>query len=93
MGTFFGMFYKAPLAPWRYILGFEPGMMPFEDLAIYRKIQERPVPESFAPWVAKMRPEDRLIVINLSDKAPEIKELEWHNAENYYWIGRKHVKR
>ncbi len=31
-------------APWRYILGFEPIIMPSEDLKIYRNIQRRKLP-------------------------------------------------
>lgn len=88
MEIFYGMFYKDPGAPWRYILGFEPGIMPPEDLEIYRKIQKRPDPSSFAPWVRKMRPADRLIVIHASDKAPKIEGLEWYDAGGYIWIGR-----
>jgi hypothetical protein len=88
MEIFYGMFYKDPAAPWRYILGFEPGIMPPEDLKTYRKIQKRPEPSSFAPWVGKMKREDRLIVIHVSDKAPEIKGLEWCNAGGNFWIGR-----
>lgn len=88
MEIFYGMFYKNPEAPWRYILGFEPGIMPPEDLKVYRNIQQRPDPSSFAPWVKKMRPEDRIIVIHASDKAPKIEGLEWYDAGAYIWIGR-----
>ncbi|MDP2912825.1 MAG: hypothetical protein Q8N91_02325 [Candidatus Omnitrophota bacterium] len=92
MEIFYGMFYKNPAAPWRYILGFEPGIMPPEDLEIYRKIQQKGEPSSFAPWVKKMRPEDRLIIVHLSDKAPKIEGLEWYDAGAYIWIGRLPVK-
>jgi len=39
MGVFFRTFYKNPHADWKYILGFEPGVMLQEDLEILRKIQ------------------------------------------------------
>ena len=92
MDIFYIMFYKNPTAPWRYILGFEPGIMPPEDFAIYRNIQmntDPPLPSALAPWVRKMRPEDRMIVFNSWGNIPNsIKELEWCNAGNFIWIGR-----
>ncbi len=39
MYVFYQTFYANPQADWRYILGFEPTMMPPEDLAIFRNIQ------------------------------------------------------
>ena len=92
MAIFYNMFYKNPKAPWRYILGFEPGIMPSEDLAIYRHIQLEFGPASFAPWVRKMRPIDRLIIFEPSDKEPQIKELEWYHAGDYIWVGRLDVQ-
>lgn len=88
MAIFYNMFYKNPKAPWRYILGFEPGIMPPEDLAIYRNIQLKFGPPSFKPWVKKMRPIDRLVVFEPTDKEPQIKELEWYHAGDFIWIGR-----
>ncbi|HAL91496.1 MAG TPA: hypothetical protein DCM68_00520, partial [Verrucomicrobia bacterium] len=39
MSVFYQTFFKNPHAPWRYILGYEPGLMPEDDLKIYRNIQ------------------------------------------------------
>ena len=89
MCIFYNMFYKNPKAPWRYILGFEPGIMPPEDLAIYRNIQLEFGPESFMPWVRKLRPEDRLVIFDPTGRQPLIKELEWYHAGDFIWIGRK----
>ena len=87
MNIFYQTFYANPHADWRYMLGFEPSMMPPEDLAIYRKIQwNHSTEESFEPWVKKMRPEDRLILRRTS--MPLIKELEWNNILAGIWIGR-----
>lgn len=87
MTLFYQTFYANPHADWRYMLGFEPTMMPPEDLAIYRKIQwNNNIAASFAPWVKKMRPEDRLILRRQS--MPAIKELEWTLMVRGIWVGR-----
>lgn len=89
MGVFYQTFFKNPKAPWRYILGFEPAMMPAEDLAILRKIQWNfGTPEAFKPWVAKMRAQDRLIIKRGHSAKPNIPELEWYYAATDTWIGR-----
>ena len=87
MTIFYQTFFTNPHADWRYILGFEPTMMPPEDLAILRKIQwNYGAVEAYEPWVKKMRPEDRLILRRHSQ--PAIKELEWNLAVTGTWIGR-----
>jgi hypothetical protein len=93
MDIFFETFFKNPQAPWRYILGYEPTFMPPEDLAIFRNIQRaHATPRSYEPWVAKMRPADRLILRNSSRQPPAIPELEWLNPVKDTWIGRLPVK-
>jgi hypothetical protein len=88
MGVFYDTFFKNPHAPWRYMLGFEPTMMPPEDLAIYRRIQWNfGAYKSFEPWVKKMRPEDRLILRGGSGMPPRIPELEWNYVARRIWIG------
>ena len=86
MTLFFSMFFKNPTADWRYALGFEAGIMTPENYAIYRKIQWKGAVEAFELWVAKMRPEDRLILEQ--DSQPPIPGLEWHYATDSTWIGR-----
>jgi hypothetical protein len=87
MTVFYQTFYANPHGDWRYILGFEPTMMPPEDLAIFRKIQwNYNTEEAFGPWVKKMRPEDRLILRGSS--MPAIKELEWNFTVSGTWVGR-----
>ncbi len=89
MCIFYQTFLKNPHAPWRYMLGFEPILMPPEDLKIYRNIQrEFGHYSTFAPWVEKMKPEDRLIIHNTPAKAPEIEGLDWHLTTGDIWIGR-----
>jgi hypothetical protein len=85
--VFFRTFYANPKADWRYLLGFEPGIMPREDRRILRDIQRSGfAPESYAPWVKRMKPEDRLIL--LQPVKPAIAELEWYYAGGNTWIGR-----
>jgi len=89
MGIFYDTFYKNPHAEWRYILGFEPAMMPPKDLAIFRRIQwNLRADKVFEPWVKKMKPEDRLILRRYTKSAPEIPGLEWHYAATGTWVGR-----
>lgn len=87
MTLFYQTFYANPHAEWRYILGFEPTMMPAKDLAVYRRIQWNfGAPESYTPWVDKMKLEDRLI-LRRSYK-PAIKKLDWNLTASGIWIGR-----
>ncbi len=92
MRIFYSMFYKNPTAPWRYILGFEPGIMPQKDFVIYRNTQmdtESSLPLALYPWVKKMRPEDRMIVLDpLGNISSSIVELDWCNVDNVVRIGK-----
>ena len=87
--VFFRMFYKNPHADWRYVLGFEPGIMRPEDFAVLRNIQLNWfAAQSYEPWVSKMRPQDRLILLQGKDAPPTINVLEWHFTAPDIWIGR-----
>ena len=89
MGVFYGTFFKNPSAPWRYILGFEATFMPEEDLAIHRNVQwNYGARKAYAPWVAKMRQEDRLIITAGAGAKPEVEGLEWNYAATDTWVGR-----
>jgi hypothetical protein len=87
MQFFYNTFYANPRADWRYILGFEPALMPDDDLQTLRQIQlNGSNPASYEPWLRKMRPADRL-EINSQDQ-PDLPALEWKRAVGYVWIGR-----
>jgi hypothetical protein len=89
MSIFYDTFFINPHGPWRYILGFEPTMMPPEDLAVFRKIQWNfGESASFQGWVEKMKPEDRLILKRGPAARPRIDELQWNYAASGIWIGR-----
>ncbi|HSD66421.1 MAG TPA: hypothetical protein VLF95_06960, partial [Vicinamibacteria bacterium] len=89
MRLFYQLFYREPRAPWRYQVGYEPGLMPPEDLRVYRQILTARTTQAFAPWVARMRPEDRLIIRSLGERPPAIMGLEWHHVGGEIWSGRK----
>jgi hypothetical protein len=87
MRVFYQLFYARPDAPWRYIVGYEPALMPPEDLATFRSILAARTPENFEPWVRKMRPEDRLLIRSL-EGAPGIPGLAWTPISRTLWSGR-----
>lgn len=86
MSLFYHTFYANPHADWRYILGFEPSMMPQDDLVVYRNMQLLNSSLPAYTWVKKMRPQDRLVLKCAT--VPPIKELQWYQAINNVWIGR-----
>jgi hypothetical protein len=87
MQFFFNTFYKNPQGDWRYMLGFEPALMPPDDLKIYREIhRSQGSAESYQPWIRKMRPEDRLAVGRGAQ--PNLPGLEWKEGAAGVWIGR-----
>ena len=91
MDVFFQTFYKNPTADWKYILGFESGLMRPEDLDVLRKIQwnRGAAAAAYGPWVKAMRPADRMILrASGAGGPPGIPELEWHYAATGMWIGR-----
>jgi len=96
MDVFYATFYANPKAPWRYIIGFEPTMMPPEDLQTWHKILwDSGNFLTYEPWVKRMGPNDRLMItgawLNGAGR-PGIPELEWTLAGRYTWIGRKPVQ-
>lgn len=89
MLVFFRTFFKNPHAQWRYMVGYEPAMMPPEDLKIFRNIQLRLGNISaFKPWIDKMTPRDRLIIEYAPDKPPPLETLEWRKITSTKWSGR-----
>jgi hypothetical protein len=86
MVFFYDTFYKNPHGDWRYILGFEPALMPPDDLKVYRSIQQNNFSwQEYKPWVDKMRPEDRLEITG--GTRPIMPPLEFLKVGNM-WIGR-----
>jgi hypothetical protein len=89
MRVFFRMFFQNPHADWRYVLGFEPGIMTPDNFEILRKIQWNSyTSKAYEPWVKKMRPGDRMILLQDASLPPGIAGLEWYYAATETWIGR-----
>ncbi|HEX3989200.1 MAG TPA: hypothetical protein VHZ30_07195 [Verrucomicrobiae bacterium] len=87
MKFFYNTFFKNPQGDWRYIAGFEPALMPPDDLTVYRTIQRAPGNlDSYEPWIKKMRPQDRLEIDMPYE--PPLPALEWKHAAGDVWIGR-----
>jgi hypothetical protein len=84
---FHQLFYRRPDASWRYMVGFEPGLMPPEDLAVYRDFMKRGTVDALAPWIARMRPPDRLVLLGPAASPPGT-PLEWKHLGGNLWAGR-----
>jgi len=90
MTFFYNAFYKNPQADWRYIVGFEPALMPLEDRKVFRNIRSSNLAaESYMPWINKMRQEDRLVTQRPMQLA--LPSLEWKRCGDF-WIGRLPLK-
>ena len=89
MGVFYQTFFKNPNADWRYVLGYEPALMPDEDFKVYHSILWNfGDAKAYEPWVKKMRPEDRLVIHGGRGAPPGIPQLDWEYAISGTWIGR-----
>lgn len=87
MRMFYELFHARPAARWRYMVGYEPGFMPPEDLAVYRQAVRAKSSAVFAPWIRRMRPQDRMMVRS-QNAPPPIPELTWHHLGYGLWSGR-----
>ena len=89
MTIFYQTFFKNPNANWRYILGFEPALMPDEDFQVFHKIMwNYGEAKAYEPWVEKMRPPDRLVIRGGRGSLPSSSQLEWEYGVSGIWIGR-----
>jgi hypothetical protein len=89
MTLFYQTFFKNPTGDWRYMLGFEPTWMPREDFEVYHSVLwNLGDVKSYAPWIKKMQPADRLVIRGGSGASPGIPQLEWKYSGQGIWIGR-----
>lgn len=87
MSFYYDTFYKNPQADWRYILGYEPAIMPEDDLKTLRAIQmSHGDISAYEPWIDKMTSADRLVIY--SNLQPPLPKLKWHRAAGNIWLGR-----
>jgi hypothetical protein len=87
MGVFYKLYYRLPHAGFRFTTGFEPGMLPPEDLKTLRAIQFNDgLLDAYKPWLDKMTEKDRVLLYYRG-------KPEWPGMvfEQFYtaWIGRK----
>ncbi|MEO8362094.1 MAG: hypothetical protein ABI672_18845 [Vicinamibacteria bacterium] len=82
--VFYQVFFRKPDAPFRYVLGFEKGLMRPEDGMALRNFSSRQ--EGFALWAARMTPADRLIV-HVANPGT-VYGLEWTHVAGDLWSGR-----
>jgi len=86
---FYDTFLKNPRADWRYVLGFEMTLMPADDFkTLYGILWNHGAAAAYQPWVAKMRPADRLFIRGDAASTPPITGLEWHYLLGGMWSGR-----
>jgi hypothetical protein len=89
MFVFYDTFFKNPDGDWRYMVGYEPTLMPDEDFAVYHKILWNfNTIKAYQPWVEKMKPADRLVSRGGHGADPNIPQLEWYYGVSGIWIGR-----
>ena len=89
MTIFYQTIYQNPHGDWRYILGFEPTLMPAEDYETYLKILwNYGDPKAYTSWILKMKPADRLVIRGGRSSPPAIPQLEWNYGVSGLWVGR-----
>jgi hypothetical protein len=87
MGVFYKLYYRLPQARFRFTTGFEPGMLPPDDLKTLRYIQFNDgLIESYKSWFEKMTDRDRILFYYQGKPEwPGFKFEQFYTA----WIGRK----
>jgi len=89
MTVFYQTFFKNPNADWRYMVGYEPALMPAEDFKTYHGILWNfGDAKAYVPWVKKMKPADRMVLRAGKAERPNIPGLEWNYGVSGLWIGR-----
>ncbi len=93
MGAFYNLFYLYPKADWKYLVGFEPGMMPEQLYQTYLDYRKHRTYESLLPWTDTMSSNDRLVVLADQKYKPTLTNLEWKFFRPFYWFGRIPVQK
>jgi hypothetical protein len=88
MRYFYRIFYRFPQGDWRYVLGFEPGMMPSELLREFRLIQfNEGKPEWLELWARRMTERDRMVLTRSAE--PVVPGLVFRQFTDGVWVGRR----
>ena len=87
MQVFYRLYYRLPNAGFRFTTGFEPGMLPPEDLKTLRAIQFNDgLLDAYKPWLEKMTEKDRVLLYYRGrPEWPGMKFDQFYTA----WVGRK----
>jgi hypothetical protein len=89
MSAFYQTFFLNPAGDWRYILAYEPGMMRPEDRVVYEALfKGGNLAKILAPWVARMTPRDRMLMVGWTEVPPPVPGLHWTRAGFRHWSGR-----
>jgi len=87
MRVFYSLYFRLPHAKFRYSTGFEPGIMPPDDLKVLRAIQssDGAVP-AYKPWFDKMTGKDRVFLSAAAKPSwPKMEFKEFYG----FWMARK----
>jgi len=89
MRIFYLSFFKYPVAPWKYLVGFNSTLMPLDDRKVFLDINlSGGAGKAFYPWVKKLRPEDRIIITPDKGTPPKVPGIEWGYVGSGFWSGR-----
>jgi hypothetical protein len=94
INVFYRFFFLYPDREWRYMTGMEPGLMAPQDRAIYEQVHATLSVAPMDPWLRKLRPQDRLILLNLPGPNPwaDRNELEVYRTPDNLVIVRLRVE-
>ena len=85
---FHRMFFDNPTAPWKYDPGWEITLAPPESLEVYSNLNWTGHSfDAYRPWLAKMKPADRLILQGRRGLKDGTLGLQWRDFKSYS-IGR-----
>lgn len=88
MRVFYEVFFRKPNGNFRFILGYEPGLMRMEDQNLLRIEEQTGLVKPFEKWVEKMTPRDRMVLRN-PQATPELSGLRWTRVGRDLWVGAK----
>jgi len=88
MRVFFYWFYAFPEQSWKYAPGYEPGLLPDDDLRVFRQWNASREDSLLFAWTSKLRLQDRLVVWGEPEDPPPALPLEWQLIPPTYWVGR-----
>lgn len=89
LSVFYQTFFQNPHGNWRYALGFEPSFMLPENFVVYNQLWATlNARQAIMPWINKMTPADRLVLLGGPQVTPGFPQLEWRYAVTNTWVGR-----